>query len=200
MALHDVEEQRCLTGRAAKLPTTECGIPGSLRFVKDDDVLVRWLRSIDVVPEESHERLNGAFGPLSRHTKAAPLLMCVTGECLAHDMHQRQIAGQKRGAGCRVEHDVQPTECLAGAGDAGDEKYDVAQVSMCRLDRSSDRIGGSAQIADVGARRGYFCDTMAIVQHRGGFNYGRYGAIRRRFPCPRIERASRSRQTRCQLL
>ena len=83
--------------RATELASTERGVPGTLCLVEHDDMLVRWLRAIEVVAQESHQWLNGALGLLPRHAQAAALFMRIAGERLAHDMDQRQIAGQERG-------------------------------------------------------------------------------------------------------
>ena len=90
--MHDVEEQCRLAGRATELASTERGVPGTLGLIEHDDMLVRWLRAIDTVAQKTHERLDGALGPLPRHAQAASLFICITGERLAHDVDQRQIA------------------------------------------------------------------------------------------------------------
>ena len=197
---HDVEEHRRLALVVAEPACAECGVPGALRLVEHHDVLVRRVGALAVVAQETDQRLDRAFGLLARHAHAAAVVARVAGQCLAHHMHQRQIAGQECRVAVGTKHDVEAAKRFAGARDAGDEQHEMKVVRAGLHDGLGDRIVGPRQVADIGPRRSDFGHTVATIQHGGGLDDGRYRAIGRNFPGGGIERSCRGGNARCDVV
>jgi hypothetical protein len=117
--------------------------------------------------------------------------MCIARKRFAHHVDEGKVAGEERRSGCRAEHSVKAAQGLSGAGYPGDKHHFMPRFRAGRLDCIADGRGGSAEIADVGARRRDICDTMSVVQHSRGLDDRRHRSVGRILPGASIQRSRR---------
>jgi hypothetical protein len=115
--------------------------PRTLRFIEDDDVIVRCVRCanafisevVDVLDERLHSLAHRPF-PFS----VANARQFIPGEGLLEDRHERAVSRQIHSA-CFPERlptgrDVQPDESLPSTGDACDEHNSLLAIAASAFD------------------------------------------------------------------
>ena len=169
-ASHDVEKHCGLALRMTEFAGTKGGIPGALRFIEDDNVLIRSVLPFKVVAQEAHQWLDCTFSFLASLPRISSLVSGVSLQSSPHDEYEGQIAGQKRGVGIRSEYRVQTTKGLAGAGNSGHENHGVLPLRSGSRHNRNNCVGRCCQISDVSTSCLKVGDTVASVKQTSSIN------------------------------
>ncbi len=185
----------------ARLRDRPAGGPAALRLVDHHDALGWRVRGVgEVMVPESGQRLDRALHLAGSIAAPGTEGNGIAGQRLAQHMHEGGIAGEIGAAAgiLGAEDGVEPTQGLAGAGNAGDEQDHAAVLAARYLDLGQDRVGGGAQVACVAARGAEVGDAMLRVEHAGGIDDARHRVIGRREPGIGVERAREQREVSVQ--
>lgn len=155
-----------------RVPPRLGGVPGTLGLVEHHHMLGRRLASVAhmVLQEAVHVLQHGArLAPGLAGAAALPVPRVPLQRAAQH-RHQRRVAGEKGGARFRpgirqgAESQVQPAQRLARAGNAGDEHHAPLPRRPRLLNGVADGIGGAAEVARTGPRRGDGLHPVSVEQ------------------------------------
>ena len=105
-------------------------------------------------------------------------------------MDQGGVAGKKRRLAFTTdpEHRVEPAQRLPRAGNASDEQRMMQAAFPRRVDRAEDRLGGAAEIMDIGAGGANIRHPVPAIKCAGGIDDAWHRPVGSRGPRSGIER------------